>query len=88
MQKWLKEEVQSLQEEKERLQGLVQAQTSLRVQTCDQLEEVIKERDLMEGKVNELRDAARSAKREVESLRAKVDDVMAGKRVSQVLLRW
>ena len=78
----MKEEVQSWQEEKERLQGLVQAQTSLRVQACGQLEEVTKERDLMEGKVDELRDAARSAKREVESLRAKVDDAMAGKSVA------
>ena len=65
----LHQEMESLEEENERLQGLVQAQTSLRVQTCDKLEEVTRERDSMGGKVDELRDAAMSAKREVERLR-------------------
>ena len=68
----LHQEMEILHAEKERVQGLVQVQTSLRDQAT-------KERDLIEGKADELKDAATSAKRELESLRAKVDDAMAGK---------
>ena len=68
----LQQEMESLQEENKRLQGLVQAQTSL-------VMEVSKERDSMQGQVKELRDAVLSAKGEAECLRSKVNDTMSGK---------
>ena len=68
-------QLDNLQKDNERLQGLVESQVSQR-------EQATKERAILEDKVREFNEAAMAAKREVEVLRSKVDQALTGKNLT------